>query len=91
MAEAAKALRIEVIRAWARTHRAVTLTLPAGSRVGDAVAASGLDDGSVAGMAVYGERVPPEHALEDGDRIELLAALVADPKEARRRRAGNKR
>ncbi|HEX5662429.1 MAG TPA: RnfH family protein, partial [Xanthomonadaceae bacterium] len=37
---------------------------------------------------VFGERVEPTHRLREGDRVELLGPLQADPKEARRRRAG---
>jgi putative ubiquitin-RnfH superfamily antitoxin RatB of RatAB toxin-antitoxin module len=38
--------------------------------------------------AVHGLVVRPEQPLRDGDRVELLRPLLADPKEARRRRAG---
>jgi len=81
-------LRVEVIRALgpAAIER-VTLELPAGARVADAVRLSGLDATELAGTAVYGERVTPDTLLHDGDRVELLRALVIDPKQARRRRA----
>ena len=39
------------------------------------------------GLALHGVRAAPGDALRDGDRIELLRPLVADPKDARRRRA----
>jgi putative ubiquitin-RnfH superfamily antitoxin RatB of RatAB toxin-antitoxin module len=39
------------------------------------------------GLALHGVRTTPEAVLRDGDRIELLRPLVADPKDARRRRA----
>jgi len=38
-------------------------------------------------LGIFGRRVPPEHPLRDGDRVELYRTLVLDPKEARRRRA----
>ena len=38
-------------------------------------------------MAVFGRRVSDATILHDGDRLELLRALVIDPKQARRRRA----
>ena len=81
-------MKVEVIRAWPRRHEARTLTLPSLATVADAIAASGLEDADVAGYAVFGERVGATHRLRDGDRVELLAALQADPKDARRRRAG---
>ena len=39
------------------------------------------------GQAVFGELVAATQPLRDGDRLELLAPLSIDPKEARRRRA----
>lgn len=81
-------MKVEVIRAWPRRHEARVLALPSPATVADAVAASSLGSADVAGYAVFGERVDATHRLRDGDRVELLAALQADPKEARRRRAG---
>jgi len=39
------------------------------------------------GAGIYGRRVPLDTQLADGDRVEILRPLAADPKEARRRRA----
>jgi putative ubiquitin-RnfH superfamily antitoxin RatB of RatAB toxin-antitoxin module len=70
----------------------VPVELPAGSTVADAVAASGLvarhrlDVGSL-GFAIFGQRAHAATLLVAGDRVELTRPLVADPKEARRRRA----
>jgi putative ubiquitin-RnfH superfamily antitoxin RatB of RatAB toxin-antitoxin module len=80
-------VRIEVIRAWPHRHESRTLDMPAGATVGEAIAASGLGTEGVAGVAVFGERVESARVLQDGDRVELLGPLLADPKEARRRRA----
>ena len=80
-------IRVEVVRAWPRKHEAVTLALPEGATVADAIAACGLSMEGVAGQAVFGERAMPADRLRDGDRLELLAPLLVDPKEARRRRA----
>ena len=88
---AAGAIRVEVVLAWPRRHEAVAVSLPAGACVGDAVAAAGLASAGIAGIAVFGERVTPATALRDGDRVELLRALQADPKDARRRRAAEQR
>ena len=38
-------------------------------------------------MGVFGEVVPPDYALQAGDRLELYRPLLVDPKEARRLRA----
>ena len=39
------------------------------------------------GFAVFGRRVEPADQVSEGDRIEVLRPLQADPKEARRARA----
>ncbi|PJJ99525.1 RnfH family protein [Lysobacteraceae bacterium NML91-0213] len=83
-------MRVRVVLAWPRRFDEVELRLPAGARVADAIAASGLPLDGIDGQAVFGERVEPGAALADGDRIELLRPLVADPKDARRRRAGER-
>jgi uncharacterized protein len=41
----------------------------------------------VTSVAIFGERVELIHVLASGDRIEVLRPLLADPKDARRRRA----
>ena len=83
-------VRIEILRAWPHRHESQWLELPDGACVGDALAASGWGDGECAGVAVFGMRTPPEQLLADGDRVEVLRALQADPKDARRRRAAHK-
>ena len=83
-------MRIEVIRAWPRRHVARIVELAEGATLAEAVAASGIAAEGVAGYAVFGLRADPAQALREGDRVELLAALQADPKEARRRRAASK-
>lgn len=80
-------MRVEVVRAWSRRHEAVTLVLPEGAKVADALTASCLDSGEISAYAVFGERVAIDATLRDGDRLELLRPLQADPKDARRRRA----
>jgi len=78
---------VEVVRAWPRQFRSVTLELREGATVADAIAACGLPLEGITGQAVFGERVAATQALRHGDRVELLAPLQVDPKEARRRRA----
>ena len=84
-------MRVEVVLALPRDHRAVVVELEAPATVGDAVAASGLPLDGIDGYAVYGVRAAARQALRDGDRVELLRPLMLDPKEARRRRAGRGR
>lgn len=86
-------LRVEVVYALRDRCWRVAVALAPGARVADALAAADLPSrvpGLVveAGMlAIYGRAVAPDEALHDGDRVELLRPLVADPKQARRERA----
>lgn len=81
-------MRVEVLMAWPRRFSRVQLELPQGSRVSDALRAAGLEtDPETVAYAVFGIAVDPEYVLADGDRVELLRPLQADPKDARRSRA----
>lgn len=85
--ESPTTIRVEVIRAWPRRHEAAKLELPAGATVAQALSGCGFSLQGIDGYAVFGERVTTDIRLRDGDRLELLQPLLADPKEARRRRA----
>ena len=99
MTDASRPLRVTVVYALPETQHSVELKLEAGSTVVDALAAvetadgfSDLDLGSAlaAGrVGVYGERAAGDRRLEDGDRVEIYRPLAVDPREARRRRAGD--
>ena len=78
-------LRVEVVQALPGRHACVTLSLPAGATVQDAVSASGF--GGEGKYGVFGKPRRPEEPLADGDRVEIYRPLAIDPKEARRRRA----
>lgn len=81
-------VRVEVIRGWPGRFESAPLSLPAGSTAAQALRMAGWgDDPEITGLAVYGLRITPEYRLSDGDRVELLRPLTADPKDARRRRA----
>lgn len=68
------------------------LRLPAGSSVGQAIELSGLleqcpeIDLAVNAVGVFGRRCALTQVLRAGDRVEIYRALVADPKDSRRRR-----
>jgi putative ubiquitin-RnfH superfamily antitoxin RatB of RatAB toxin-antitoxin module len=70
----------------------VALRLPAGSTALQALRASGLGDRLGAPLletltlGLWGRAIEPGTVLRDRDRLELLRALVVDPKEARRQR-----
>ncbi|MFM7570572.1 MAG: RnfH family protein [Betaproteobacteria bacterium] len=91
-------MRIEIVwieldadgRSGAASHR---VELPTGATVSAALSALAridLADHLAAGMlsvAIFGEHATPNSVLHDGDRIELLGPLLADPKASRARRA----
>ena len=80
-------IRVQVVQAWPRRQQAVEVVLTADATIADAIAASGFDTAGIEGYAVHGERADVNRALREGDRVELLRALQADPKQSRRRRA----
>lgn len=85
-------MRVELLRAWPHLFERRELVLPPGSCVADALSAAGMtDDAETVAYAVYGVRVDLKTPLRDGDRIEMLRPLQADPKDARRRRADARR
>ena len=78
-----------------RQVQQVALQLPAGSTVRDALAAAALlstwtEDlhAASAAVGVWGRKVPLDHLLREGDRVELWRPLRVDPKLARRERFG---
>jgi len=80
--------RIEV--AWSpapREVRLVTLQLPPGATVRDALLASRLElDWATHAIGIWGQPATREDPVRDGDRVEVYRALRVDPKEARRLR-----
>jgi len=85
-------VKVTVVWATHAVQDVVPLELPEGATVADAVSRSGLvgahglDAGRLA-CAVHGRRRPATAPLAEGDRVEITRPLLADPKEARRRRA----
>jgi len=78
-------IRVEVVRAHRDRVERVTLQLPDGALVRDALRAAGIEGDAAVG--VFGQRVPPDTPLADGDRVEIYRPLLLDPKERRRQRA----
>ena len=89
-------MRVEVVYAQAGVQDIVALDLREGAVACEAVAASGMlaRHGLIAEklkLGIAGRRVTPEHHLREGDRVEVLRPLAADPNEARRARARRRR
>ena len=92
---AANTLCITVAYAAPGVEALVTVTLPAGATIDDAIAASGVTaqlglDAAPLECAIFGERAKFGTPLVEGDRVELTRPLIADPKGARRKRAADR-
>lgn len=90
----AQLMKVQVVYAAEQEQVMVSLDLAAGATLGDAIEASGLcqryglTDEYLAGRTgIHGRVRPPQEPLSDGDRVEIYRPLLADPKDARRRRA----
>ena len=86
---------MEIEVAYAMPHKQVLLkiTVPDGCTVAAAIECSGMraefpdveiDAGSV---GIFSRKVPLDHILREGDRVEIYRPLIADPKEMRKQRA----
>lgn len=90
---AGRELSVHVVYALPERCWTFRVQLPEGALVGDALACidleAALPEGAVdpARLAVYGQTASLTTRLHDGDRVEVLRPLRADPKQARRRRA----
>ncbi|WP_313344137.1 RnfH family protein [Stenotrophomonas sp.] len=81
-------IRVEVVLAWPDRALSRRLALADGATVGEAIAMAAIDGAQdCPAVAVHGVVAKPDQPLRDGDRIELLRPLLADPKDNRRRRA----
>lgn len=84
---------VEVIYALPQAQDLVRLKLRAGSTVQQAVEASGLlrrhpdIDLARARLGIFGKISKADAPLRDRDRVEIYRPLLADPKEARKKRA----
>ena len=89
-------IRVQVCHATPQREFLRALELADGATLEQAVRESGLleafpeiDLGSAA-VGIYAKKKALDTRLRDGDRVEVYRPLLADPKEIRRRRAGNR-
>jgi len=86
-------VKVEVVYATPWRQDIVGVVLAPGATVGEALERSGLRQrhpelrAGTARLGVHGRAVAPAYTLREGDRVEVLRPLPADPKELRRRRA----
>ena len=84
---------VEVTYAKPDHQKVVTVKLPAGSCVEDAIRKSGIMaefpeiDLAVNKVGIYAKACKLDTPLRDKDRVEIYRPLIADPKEVRRQRA----
>lgn len=93
MSERSATVRVQVCYAQQDAIFLRELELPQGTRLEQAIRASGVlaqTPGlqlSECKTGIYGKARPLDTVLRDFDRVEIYRPLLADPKDARRRRA----
>ena len=86
-------INVEVVYALPQEQTLLSLQVPQGSTLGEAVRLSGiLDKYPEIDLAknkrgIFGKLSKEDTPLRDMDRIEINRPLIADPKEVRRKRA----
>lgn len=89
----AELITVDIVYALRDVQELITLKLPAGVTVRDAVERSGLlvkfseIDLTKNKLGVFAKPVKPDTVLRDRDRVEIYRPLIADPKEVRKQRA----
>ena len=87
---------VEVAYATPTRQEVTEVTVPPGATVEQVIRASGMlerfpeIDLARQCVGVFGERVHLRDPVRDRDRVEIYRPLIADPKEARRARAGSR-
>ena len=89
-------IEVQVCHAQPSSSFLLTLLVPAGTTIAQAIHASGVLarfpelDLAVNKVGVFGKLKTLETTVREGDRIEIYRALQADPKDSRRRRVSLK-
>ena len=86
-------INVELVYALPHEQTLLKFTVPAGTKVAEAVQLSGIlkkypeIDPAKNRMGIFGKLTKPDAELRELDRIEIYRPLLADPKEVRRKRA----
>lgn len=97
MVQESSKLRVEVAYALPDRQILLELEVEGGTTVRQAIERSGIlrrypgIQIARGRVGIFGRRVDLDAPLRDGDRVEIYRPLVADPKEARRRRVKRSR
>lgn len=90
---ATETMPVEVVYALPEKQLLLSIRVPVGTTVEEAIELSNIrshfedmqvDPGRV---GIFGARARMQDELKPGDRVEIYRPLIADPKEARRKRA----
>ena len=85
-----ESLRIEVVFALRDRQELITVRLPDGATVADAIEQSSIQSAfaewnlSECAVGIWGQLADPGQRLQPGDRVEIYRPLTIDPREARR-------
>jgi len=86
-------INVEVVFALPTTATCLSIEVPQGTTVEQAVIQSGIIekcpeiDATSLTLGVWNRTVKANYELKEADRIEIYRPLIADPKDARRKRA----
>jgi len=86
-------INIEVVFALPTTATSLSIEVPEGTTAEQGVIQSGIIekcpeiDPTALTLGVWNRTVKDNYELKEGDRIEIYRPLIADPKDARRKRA----
>jgi uncharacterized protein len=89
-------IRVQVCHARPGVTWLREIAVPVGATVQVAIEQSGMLDDvpdidlAACRVGIYGKLKPLDALLREHDRVEIYRPLIADPKEARRKRAENK-
>ena len=91
-----ESIEVEVVFALPAAQQLLRIRVLKGCKAAEAVGHAGLMQQWCANpneplpLARFGRLIAPETVLADGDRVEILRPLVADPKDQRRQRVRDK-
>jgi len=86
-------MEIEVAYATPDKQTLLSLEVPPGCTVAEAISLSGIPEEfpdmelDPKAVGIFSRKVSMDHELKEGDRVEIYRPLVADPKEMRKQRA----
>lgn len=86
-------INVDVVFALPTTSTTLSLKVPQGTTAEQAVRLSGIIDkydeidATALTLGIWNRTVKLNQELKEGDRIEIYRPLIADPKDARRKRA----